>query len=249
MPGHPAGDRVDRVLHVDAALLEELGQLADRVLGLRDREAVARARRSRAGRRRAGSRRRRRRSRGREPPARRRRPAASSPPPNPPIMMFMTERFIASAMSLVRIAPEAPTRAPAMIRTGLSMHEAGHRHGRAGERVQERDDDRHVGAADRQRHRHAEDQRRGEDDQHHRARSACRSRTGRRAATTVTAARASGHELAAGDEDRLAGDQALELARGDERAGERDRADDDVEDDEDVACRAGRRSPATRGRR
>ena len=36
-------------------------------------------------------------------------------------MMFMTERFIASAMSLVRIAPDAPTSAPAMIRTGLSM--------------------------------------------------------------------------------------------------------------------------------
>ena len=36
-------------------------------------------------------------------------------------MMFMTERFIASAMSLVRIAPDAPTRAPAMIRTGLSI--------------------------------------------------------------------------------------------------------------------------------
>ena len=32
----------------------------------------------------------------------------------------MTERFIASAISLVRIAPDAPTRAPAMIRTGLS---------------------------------------------------------------------------------------------------------------------------------
>ena len=34
-------------------------------------------------------------------------------------MMFTIERFIASAMSLVRIAPEAPTRAPAMISTGL----------------------------------------------------------------------------------------------------------------------------------
>ena len=34
-------------------------------------------------------------------------------------MMFSTERFIASAISLVRIAPEAPTSAPAMIRTGL----------------------------------------------------------------------------------------------------------------------------------
>ena len=44
-----------------------------------------------------------------------------SPPPKPPTMMLMTERFMASAMSLVRIAPDAPTRAPAMIRTGLSM--------------------------------------------------------------------------------------------------------------------------------
>jgi hypothetical protein len=33
--------------------------------------------------------------------------------------MLITERFMASAMSLVRIAPEAPTRAPAMISSGL----------------------------------------------------------------------------------------------------------------------------------
>jgi len=31
----------------------------------------------------------------------------------------MTDRFVASAMSLVRMAPDAPTRAPAMMRTGL----------------------------------------------------------------------------------------------------------------------------------
>ena len=36
-------------------------------------------------------------------------------------MMLQIERFMASAMSLVRIAPEAPTRAPAMISTGLPM--------------------------------------------------------------------------------------------------------------------------------
>ena len=36
-------------------------------------------------------------------------------------MMFRIERFMASAMSLVRMPPEAPTRAPAMIRTGLPM--------------------------------------------------------------------------------------------------------------------------------
>jgi hypothetical protein len=41
-PGIRPGDRVDRVLHVDARDLEELGQLADGVLGLGDREPVAR---------------------------------------------------------------------------------------------------------------------------------------------------------------------------------------------------------------
>ena len=39
--GHAAGDRVDAVDDVDAPGLEHLGQLADRVLRLRDREAVA----------------------------------------------------------------------------------------------------------------------------------------------------------------------------------------------------------------
>ena len=43
--GHAAGDRVDRVGDVDALLLEQLGELADVVLRLRDREPVARARR------------------------------------------------------------------------------------------------------------------------------------------------------------------------------------------------------------
>ena len=54
-----------------------------------------------------------------DPPGPAAAPATASPPPNPPSMMFRTERFMASAMSLVRIAPDAPTRAPAMIRTGL----------------------------------------------------------------------------------------------------------------------------------
>ena len=36
-------------------------------------------------------------------------------------MMLAIDRFMASAMSLVRIAPEAPTSAPAMISTGLLM--------------------------------------------------------------------------------------------------------------------------------
>ena len=41
--------------------------------------------------------------------------------PKPPTMMLAIERFMASAMSLVRIAPDAPTRAPEMISTGLLM--------------------------------------------------------------------------------------------------------------------------------
>ena len=48
-------------------------------------------------------------------------PAAASPPPKPPTMMLAIERFMASAMSLVRMPPDAPTRAPAMISTGLSI--------------------------------------------------------------------------------------------------------------------------------
>src|SRR5438309_2126691 len=35
------------------------------------------------------------------------------------MMVLNTDRFIASAISFVRIAPDAPTRAPAMIRTSL----------------------------------------------------------------------------------------------------------------------------------
>ena len=40
-PGHAAGDRMDRELHVDAALGELVVELADPVLRLRDRHAVA----------------------------------------------------------------------------------------------------------------------------------------------------------------------------------------------------------------
>ncbi len=41
-------------------------------------------------------------------------------PPNPPAMMFGIERFIASAISIVRIDPEAPTSMPPTIRATLS---------------------------------------------------------------------------------------------------------------------------------
>jgi hypothetical protein len=42
VPGHAARDRVDREAHVDALLAQQLGDLVDRVLRLRDRHAVAR---------------------------------------------------------------------------------------------------------------------------------------------------------------------------------------------------------------
>src|SRR6516162_7772607 len=119
---------------------------------------------------------------------------ALSPVPNPPRMMLASDRFIASAISLVRMLPDAPTSAPATISAQFPMTnpaiatavpvnaftgtavamagfvignwaliEPGHRHRGAGERVQQRDDHRHVRAADRQHHHHPERQR----GQHH----------------------------------------------------------------------------------
>ena len=118
--GHPTGDRVDRVLHVDAALGEHVGQLARGVLGLRHRHAVAgddhhrldvgeqharildadlahelgrAARRATAGRGRA-------------------------PPPTPAKSTLVMERFIALHMSSVSRVPDAPTSVPLMISAG-----------------------------------------------------------------------------------------------------------------------------------
>ena len=42
MAGHAAGDRVNRVFHLDPLGLELVRHLAQRVLGLRDRHAIAR---------------------------------------------------------------------------------------------------------------------------------------------------------------------------------------------------------------
>ncbi len=47
--------------------------------------------------------------------------AAVSPVPKPPMMMLASERFIASAISLVRMLPEAPTSAPAVMSATLPM--------------------------------------------------------------------------------------------------------------------------------
>src|SRR3954469_21380170 len=95
------------------------------------------------------------------------------PPPKPPATMLGIERFIASAMRLVRIEPDAPTIMPATISavllsampvaaapTNTPRHDharvverdAGRRRAQAGERVEQGDDHGHVGAADRQHH-------------------------------------------------------------------------------------------------
>jgi hypothetical protein len=118
------------------------------------------------------------------------------------------ERFMASAMSLVRMAPE-------------------------------RDHDRHVRAADRQDHRHAEDQGAGQSDQQQQIQDPGvvveGARTGEdqhdRAADGDDE-RAGRDEAAAGDDDGLAAQATHQLGRGHERAGEGHRPDQDVSDDE-----------------
>ena len=113
------GDRVDRVVDGDAALLELVGHLLDRVLGLGDGEAVAGDDDDRV---RIGER-----DRGvlgadrlvRALLSARPRPPAGAPP-KPAKRMLPIERFIAVAISIVRSVPEEPTRVPATISAMLS---------------------------------------------------------------------------------------------------------------------------------
>src|SRR5579875_2157117 len=50
---------------------------------------------------------------------------AASPVPKPPTIMLASDLFIASAISLVRIDPDAPTSAPAMISAQLLITNPG----------------------------------------------------------------------------------------------------------------------------
>ena len=76
---------------------------------------------------------------------------------------FATERFMAFAISSVSSMPAAPTTMPAIISAGFCSTKPLEADGEAGEGVVDRDDDRHIGAADRQRHQNAEDQREPEE--------------------------------------------------------------------------------------
>ncbi len=110
--------------------------------------------------------------------------------------------------------------------------EPGRRRREAGEGVQQRDHDRHVGAADRQHEQHAEDER--ADEQRHEqplllGAGDDRDAGGderRRAAPRFTT-------CWPGIRDRPALDQLLQLRERDHRAGERDRADQRREHDRD----------------
>ena len=77
--------------------------------------------------------------------------------PNAPKRTFAIERFIARPIIIVSSVPEAPTSMPADDQDVVLELEAGRRGGEAGERVQQRDHDRHVGAADREHEEHAEE--------------------------------------------------------------------------------------------
>ena len=160
MARHAPGDRVDRVLDLHALALEEVGELAHGVLGLRDREPVAGHDHhlARVGEHhgevvRATS---------RAPSGRRSTATAAAPPdgaaPNAEKRTFASERFIARPIRIVSRVPEAPTSVPPMMSALLSSTKPLDGGGEPGERVQERDHDGHVGAADRQ---HEQRRRRG----------------------------------------------------------------------------------------
>ena len=105
-------------------------------------------------------------------------------------------------MSRVRIVPDAPTSVPATISSWLFSVKPAIADGETGVRVEQRDHDGHVRAADRHDERDAEDERQERDDgdQEHRL---DRRRSGDRAAEqherqAQSPPRAAGHELLAG---------------------------------------------------
>ena len=159
--------------------------------------------------------------------------------PNAPKRTFAIERFIARPISSVSSVPDAPTSAPLTIRTFSCSDEAGRGGREPREGVQQRDHDRHVGAADRQ---HEEDAEASEatitpTSSHwdsFPARITSREPERGRDHERV-------HELLPRIDDRPAADQLLQLREGDQRAGEGDRADDRREDDRRPRCRASSR--------
>ncbi len=117
MTGHSAGHGMDGIRNLDAARLQQIRQLADAVLRLRHCQTVARHDDHLLGvgeldRRIVDG----------DLPYGAARPAVAVRPwrrrlPKPPTRMLSIDRFMALAISLVRIAPDAPTSAPATMST------------------------------------------------------------------------------------------------------------------------------------
>ena len=110
-------------------------------------------------------------------------------------------------------------------------HEAGRRRREPGERVQQRDDDRHVRAADRQHEHHAEDEREG--DQRDERPLCLEPGDQRDPERGCPEEDRRVHDVLAAEHDRAPGQELLELGERDHRARERDGADQAREDDRD----------------
>ena len=163
-------------------------------------------------------------------------PAAAAAPaetwPNAPKRTFEIERFIARLIISVSNVPEAPTSMPGDDQDVVLELEAGCGRGQAGEGVQERDHDRHVGAADREDEEHAEEGGAREQGPHQPL--LLRARSDGDPRCEGGSEDESVHQLLAWVGDRTALDQLLELREGDHRAGERDSADQRREHDRDA---------------
>ncbi len=244
MAGHAAGDRVDRVDDRRRRASRARRRARGRCAGPGRRPCRSRARRRPCSRRRAGSRRRRRRStcscclavvtgcwRSR------------SLPPKPPATMLGIERFIASAIRLVRIVPDAPTMHAADDQRGVVERDAGggrREAGAARSAARSRPACRRRRSAARPCCRGSPAETRIEDEEALGRRSRWRSRS-----PSATAASSSRPLTICWprERDRLAGDDLLQLAEGDVRAPEGDRADDRARRGSGSASRAARSPP------
>ncbi len=243
VPRHAPGHGVDRVADADAAILERLGQLARGVLRLRDREAVPWHDDDIAG---VGE------HHGR-------------------IVgggCLDRQRLAGARCAATAAGLELAERAEDDVGE-RAIHRSCHQHTEedarrtdqgagddqrlvvereAGQhaadtrcRVQQRDHDGHVSAADREHQRHADHERKQEEHDH-------QALVGRAVAEDEDDhPENEDHrehrgivELLVGVDDRPAGDDALQLGEGDQRAGQRDRADECAEDDRDLLAAADR---------
>ena len=157
--------------------------------------------------------------------------------PNAPKSTLANERFIALLIIIESKKPEVPSSAPQMMSTLLLEREAGRRRGETGVRVEQRDDDRHVGAADGQHREDAE----------HEARAAHRveeldtcSGIDHEERPASPASRQNipmFEDVLALVGDRRAGDEALQLAERHDASGERQRAEEHLEPERRCASR------------